>query len=72
MFFATATLATKNDIAQNGNVVIESDECAASGTPRVWKNDRLLSRNTMNDNVQEAANDYAKDADQNVANCGRD
>ena len=63
---AAATLRAQQHPTDHRNVVVESDDRAARRTTRVWKNHRLFERNTMNDDVEKAADDGAEDSGKNV------
>ncbi len=66
VFLALSALRAESDVAKNRNVVVKRDHRAARRAARVGKNDRLIVRNAMNDDVEEAADDCAENSGKNV------
>src|SRR6185369_33824 len=62
VFLAMPALRTQHDVTEDRYVVVKRDPCATRRTTRVWKDDRLLDRHTMNDNVEETADDRPKNS----------
>ena len=65
-FLAATTLSAERNITKHRNVVVESDRCATRWATRVWKDDRLFERESMNYNVEKAPDDCADDTGGNV------
>jgi len=60
-------LRAQHQVTKDRNVVVESDHPATRRTARVGKHDRLFDRNTMNYNVEETADDRAKDSGNDIS-----
>src|SRR5882672_11481786 len=60
--FASATAPAQNQVTEHRQVVVPADRGAAGGTFRVGKDDRFFTRQTMNHNIEKAANNCPEDA----------
>lgn len=65
-FLARTALATQQQIADNGNVVIRLDRFFAFRTARVREHHRLLCRKPGDTDIQKTTDDQAEKDDENV------
>src|SRR5256885_9724958 len=68
---AVAAASAQNQIADDGNVVVRLDRRLALWTRGVGKDDRLFAWDSMNNYVEEAADDRAHRAEERAYNWQR-
>ena len=70
--FTVAAAASKDEPAQNGDVVVPADGRPALWAARAWMDDRLTLGQARDADVQEAAEDQAEDEADNYVQDERD
>jgi hypothetical protein len=67
VFFAVAAFRAQERVTEDWDVVVKSDRGATRRAARVWKDDRLFERESMNYNIEKTSDDRAEDAGGNVS-----